>query len=415
MDVEETPHGAALNSNGSRPKRPKTDYSDAKLQEQLLQRNSFATLAKQPNNQPSATVTTSSDNPGKEKLPPLVVKNAPFATVYEKMLLCEAKPVFKITRFGTKLNCSSSEDFTKVQNHLQRCGLEYYTHDQPSARPYRVVLRGLPLTDPNDLLERLKCLNIDATAAYVIRRRGETAAEDESFYLLHFPKGYTDLKRLREIKYVSRISVRWDSYRSKRADVTQCTNCLHHGHGTRNCHLKPRCNNCAGNHDTGNCPSKEGEKRCANCSGTHQATDRSCPKRAEYLNIRRQATTKNQPGRKAPKSEPPVPVMTTHNFPPLPKIPAPAGTSTPVGRPLAAKPEPNQQRRLDPRLRAATNAPTPPPPPSDPSPDETSKPLFSSAECWAIFTEFSARLKQCKTRAEQVDVIGYMVCYYGVN
>lgn len=180
----------------------------------------------------------------------------------------------KLTRFGIKLQCFSPEDYNTVEAHLKNLGVEYYTHDKPDDRPYRVVLRGLPLVDPENLKHRLKeDHDLIPQAVHIIKRKGECAALEESFYLLHFPKGYTNLQKLREIKAVGNIVVRWKAYRNKQVDVTQCMSCLHFGHGTRNCHLMKRCNSCGGPHETDSCPDHEAsEKRCANRSGTHSAT-----------------------------------------------------------------------------------------------------------------------------------------------
>lgn len=46
------------------------------------------------------------------------------------------------------------------------------------------------------------------------------------------------------------------------------------------------------NHD----PSEEVEPKCVNCGQNHRATTRSCPKRAEFILIRKKASTGNQPG-----------------------------------------------------------------------------------------------------------------------
>lgn len=229
-------------------------------------------------------------------------------------------------------------------------------------------------------------------------------------------------RKLREIKAVGNIVVRWEAYRNKRVDVTQCMSCLHFGHGTRNCYLKKRCNSCGGPHETDSCPDQEApEKRCANCSGTHSATDRTCPKRAEYIRIRQNATTSNQPGRRPARNNPAVPALSTTNFPPLPSrvpavpaqarmnIPPPSGSSssTPLpGRPLPA----GKSGGLDPRVRAASYAK----PPSPVAEQEPSGELYSMAEIWAIHQEYSTRLKQCKNRHDQVNVVGYMLCTYGV-
>lgn len=418
METEDSPPGEAGFIAPKASKRKKSEHTlaadDDKMKQQLLNNNQFVSLADNPQATTSKAtpVVSTAEKSAKAKQPPLVVKNVEFACVFDKMKTCDAKAVFKITRFGTKITCPSAEDSRKVEQHLQKSGFEYYTYDKPSDRPYRVVLRGLPLVDPPDLIAALKAEHdIEAQAAHIIKRKAEHGSVDESFYLVKFAKGYTTLKKLREITHLAQIVVRWEVYRNKRADVTQCTNCLYHGHGTRNCHLKPRCNSCGETHVTDKCQTKDATtKRCANCGGNHPATDRNCPKRAEYIRIRQQATVKNQPGRRTTKATPSAPALTQENFPALPN-----SSVTPPGAPKFEHPLTNNtgtnQRRLDPRIRAATYAH----PQSSSTEGSQEEVLYSSAELWTIFTEFRGRLLRCKTKSDQVEVLGYMVCKYGVN
>lgn len=417
--------GFLLAHNGAKRKKPdsETVVNDDNIEQNLLDKNKFGVLTDNNKPKPSPTpdpskptpvVNTPGKSAGKVKLPPLVVKNVTFATLMQKL---NPRPIAKITRFGIKLLCSSSEEFNAVEAQLKNGGMEYYTHDKPSERPYRVVLRGLPLVDPQDLIHRLKKEHdLVPQSAHIIKRKGECASLEESFYLLHFPKGYTNLQKLREIKAVGKIIVRWEAYRNKRADVTQCMNCLHLGHGTRNCHLKSRCNSCGGSHGSDSCPNKEASaKRCANCSGAHSATDRSCPKRAEYIRIRQKATTSNQPGRKPTKPTPAVPALSPLNFPPLPGVnPTVPGLPTKdfPSLPDRTKPLGNGTNKggLDPRAQAGSYAKPPAPEVGQDPPGE----LYSMAEIWAIHQEYSMRLRQCKNHHDQMDVVGYMLCKYGV-
>lgn len=400
---------ATLCSTDHKSKRKKRGHSADNKQSQLLKQNPFSSLADFSQDEQNCPTTSQVVNTTvKKKQPPLVVKNVEIAALMEQIPKCGVTPMFKITRFGTKVLCDSIEDHNKVQAYLQKCNFEYFTHDKPGERPYRVVLRGLPLVDTNELLALLKTeCELDALAIHIIRRKVESSKQSDALYLVQFPKGYTTLKKLQEVKYIANLVVRWQAYRNNRADVTQCMNCLYHGHGTRNCHLKSRCNNCGAAHTTENCPEKEKpSKKCANCNGAHPATDRSCPKRAEYVNIRKQATNSNQPGRKPIKKVPPAPEFNTREFPPLPNFTESTRSSNPVGFQFAANAG-NNQRRLDPRMRIEEAASS--------TPVNNEQTLYSSAELWTIFNELCGRMRQCKTRADQVQVLGYMVCRYGVN
>lgn len=98
--------------------------------------------------------------------------------------------------------------------------------------------------------------------------------------------------------------------------MTQCMRCLHFGHGTRNCRMNPRCNNCAQPHVTEECSIVNPEAyKCANCGDQHRANERVCVKRSDYISIRKQASTRNQPGRRV-NNPPPVTISTYPNLPP---------------------------------------------------------------------------------------------------
>ena len=68
-------------------------------------------------------------------------------------------------------------------------------------------------------------------------------------------------------------------------------------------------------HKTDECQVQQTEpKRCANCSGDQEATDRSCPKRAEFIRMRQQASKQKPLVRKAEKSRPVIPAFTAADF-----------------------------------------------------------------------------------------------------
>lgn len=123
----------------------------------LLKKNKFDKLADDKKRPKTTPVVTHPDKPsGKGKIPPLVVRNIDFVTLQQKMRDLPVKFLSKLTRFGIKLQCFSPEDYNTVEAHLKKLGVEYYTHDKPGDRPYRVILRGLPLVDPGNLKHRLK-------------------------------------------------------------------------------------------------------------------------------------------------------------------------------------------------------------------------------------------------------------------
>lgn len=347
-----------------------------------------ATVSKAPVNQAAAP---------RLKLPPIVVVNYSFGDLRKKIYEANIKPIFKITRFGIKVTCSTEAEHAKVISLLAETEAEFYTHDRVDSRPVKVVLSGLPNVFPDSLKDQLKLeIGVEPLAVYRMTRRAEGNSKvRDTQYLIHFPKGSTTLKQLQQIKTVDSIVVQWDRYRQRKNDVTHCQNCLHFGHGSRNCHMYSRCNRCGATHPTDECEQDATSMpRCANCQGQHPATDRSCPKRAEFLQIRKQASSINQPGRKPPK----LPEYTPESFPPL-------------GRKQGANAKSeNHQRQATPPagFRTFASVVTDPPPQDAPSTQ-----LFSTAELMSIFMEITAACYTCRTKAEQLNALANIVIKYG--
>ena len=80
--------------------------------------------------------------------------------------------------------------------------------------------------------------------------------------------------------------------------------------------MKPKCPKCAGPHLETECISVNDEAhKCANCGENHLASDKLCPKRAEFVKIRQQASARGQPNR---SNRYKAPVVDEENFPELP-------------------------------------------------------------------------------------------------
>lgn len=252
--------------------------------------------------------------------------------------------------------------------------------------------------DVSVLKAELEAQQLKVLAVHKITRHNKNVKFRDQQYLVHLEKGSTSLPELKAVRALFNIIVAWERYRQVHRDVTQCTNCLRFGHGGRNCYMKSRCATCGGEHKTQDCGNinENIETKCLNCGGDHSAKNRSCPKRAEFVKIRQQATTRNQPNR---RQSPPA--FTNENFPALP--------SQSVG---SVSWVPNlQQLPLNQRQNTAENT-TPPgfsqkPKEFNPaSPDESNSDLFSPVELLNIFIEMTTQLRGCKTCEEQIKTVG---------
>lgn len=217
------------------------------------------------------------------------------------------------------------------------------------------------------------------------------------------------MKELRNVKALFQIIVEWDKFRPRKRQVTQCDNCLAYGHGTKNCHMQPRCGKCAGPHTTQSCDSMEEgtDPKCANCGDKHEGNNRACPKRAEFLEIRRKASTKQQRGRERP----PPPPATEEHFPRLPyKVPNLPPVN--VNRHRETQPTSSVQHRL---VAAATAPPErnriPPPgwgnlgqdvPTAHPMDDGS---LYPPEVVTELTMSLFERLGSCRSKREQINAV----------
>lgn len=189
--------------------------------------------------------------------------------------------------------------------------------------------------------------------------------------------------------------------------------------------MNARCIRCGEDHEVTVCERmEEADPTCANCGENHRATAKACKKRTEFIEIRKRASTRNQP--KRTNAAPPTldernfPAITRqrNNIPNLPPL-------QPQQRLAAAA---NSVSLQTPRLQAApapapgTNAWSQPPPGfrrgqdnskvSD-SPPPQDAPLYQSEQLVPIFEEMAVRLRGCKTRYDQIYTLGMLLIQYG--
>lgn len=330
------------------------------------------------------------------KVPPIMVKSISPTQLMKDLSAHKVPAQYKLCRVGTKVVCSNKIHYDNALSYLKEQNAEFYTHDIPGEKPFKVVVRGLPDIEPNiikrELAEHFKLVPL---AVYPMTRKNEkTSQYRDRLFLIHFQRKTTTLQALQAIRAMFSIIVKWEPYRGGNRDVTQCQRCLNFGHGTKNCYMLPRCASCGQSHLTNECPPCEDPTvvKCANCGGDHQGTDRKCPKRELFKQIRQQATTINQQKRTRK-----TPMLRNEDFPALSSQQAPI---TQVTGPASAW---SVQNRL---------VQTPPIGPQQP-PRQPSSELFSSSELMQIFTSMTTALRQCRSKADQIQVLGGFIIQYG--
>lgn len=249
----------------------------------VLKANRFAALA--------------SDNvEKKERLPPFYTKGFP-EHLYKDIDYYVKRGLQATLRRctgGYKITVPSANHYKAVEELLKRESVEYFTHDKEAEKPLKVILRGLDDMDVKLLEEELKEAGLKPQNIHKIKRHNVNRRYRDQLYLIHLPKGSTTIKELQSIHALFLHSVEWERYKPVHREVTQCANCLGFGHGGKNCHLKSRCSGCGGNHATSDCAVEDAPAKCVNCDQDHSSKSRACPKRAEYIQFRKQANQRNR-------------------------------------------------------------------------------------------------------------------------
>ena len=115
--------------------------------------------------------------------------------------------------------------------------------------------------------------------------------EHPIYYLSVHPT--TNLAEVTSIRYICNIRIRWEKYKNPRK-ITQCYRCQSMGHGSGNCHRKPKCVKCGEEHLTTECL-KERDKptKCAHCAGPHTANAPTCEYYMQHLQKIQNNRTRN--------------------------------------------------------------------------------------------------------------------------
>jgi hypothetical protein len=353
---------------------------------------------KTPKDQKPAKASTSKPKstpekaPVKEKRPPpITVKKLNITQLNEKLCGVTIKKEnisIKLTQFGIKVYVTNTTEFKLLKSFLQDSKIEFFTHQLKEEKMSKFVLYGLPNVEiekiQNELV--LRGFNPCDIKLFKIRR---TRYEHHTNYLVYFKKSEgVKLSQLREIRSIFNVIISWSHYNNK--GVTQCSNCQSFGHGSSNCHLSPTCLKCGDNHKTDACPLDKDKNKngkipdqklcCANCLGRHTANYHKCPARERYLkvqNARKGATIKKY----NPRFQP-APELNDMNFPFL--------------NHKSAWKNKNPQN-----IESASTVGS-----------FTDDNLFSPQECFAIFQEFISKLTRCKSRQDQLQVIGEITFKY---
>lgn len=167
-----------------------------------------------------------------------------------------------------------------------------------------------------------------------------------------------------------------------------------------------KCVKCSGNHQTANCTidcnaNNHEHLRCGNCDQQHTASFNQCPSSLEYIGMRHRQSSKSSGQRYQPtgtihdaqhtRAAQPPPLNRSH-FPSLPSTPNRSSHQT--------NGTSNQHT-----YNASHSPPTWAQMPPHPEASKDNETLFSTKELFNIFQQLTNKLKSCRSRIDQINVI----------
>lgn len=303
----------------------------------------------------------------------------------------------KLTQHGIKVLTSDLENFKIIKEEFQKRNIKFYTHCLKEDQKTKIVLYGLPDMEPIHVKTELEKHNVFPEDVKKLKIKSQKYIS-QCHYLLYFIKSKkVQIADLRKVKALFSIVVKWQYYSKHNSSPTQCSNCQKFGHGNQNCFLKAKCLKCGEDHQTNNCiynvstsdhtlkPSIPKEKvKCANCNHQHTANYSKCTNRLEYLEYLNKLRQNNRiKSNKNSYGFVNSPELYNLNFPAF---------SGENGKPTNN----NSWQNKNPQ-------------------NSKSNDMFTPAECMDIFNEFVNKLRSCKTKEDQIKIIGEITFKYLLN
>lgn len=263
--------------------------------------NRFSTLAADKNSSEYLTrrlqdATTARKN--SDRSPPIIIESKKEWThEFIKTLISRYNQNYHLQYRGNNkvaVICYSSDSHEAVKKGLSSENVPYHTFSRKDERTSKAVIFGLPAYVESSLKDELASLGF---ADVIVRKmkvpQGRNVACPPFFVQL--PPG-SDMKRFKQIKYISNCVVQIRKYQANNIYGTQCFRCQGFGHSSKNCNLKPRCVKCTEPHLTADCPKKDRSQQaqCCNCGENHPANYRQCSERQKYLRFNQEKRIQNQ-------------------------------------------------------------------------------------------------------------------------
>ena len=344
------------------------------------------------------------------KPPPMNIRGKTFAQVQQSLAATNVSKEnyqTKLLEKEVRVFASNDEDYKKIFEKLREENAKFYTHQTREQQTTKFVLHGLYKMTESELQKKLEEAGIKPSSVKILTIRQQKYS-DHCVYLLHFPKVLkVKISKLREIKAIDQVIVRWEYYKNKRNGPIQCGRCMQFGHGKQSCFLDPVCMRCGNGHETKDCdllmdPQTSAIRnripdervKCGLCGGNHTANYSKCKKREEFIdrqNVYRQRTqrrNRQQPNHYQQSRQ----QQNQHEEPKIPFVDSPQldGTNFP-SLPQRKQQIPNFQRQeMPPRPQQQSGS---------------NEDLLTPEEAVAFATELLSALSKCTTRKDQFAAI----------
>lgn len=246
-----------------------------------------------------------------KRIPPIVIHNINFdhTKITNSLKKKCSKEVFikYLGQNNLQLFANCEEDYNLLLEHFKKHNHTLYTHTPSWNTNKKIVLKGLPQLNDEDIISDLESQGIECIAIYVIKKK--TAEMPPNPVRLLKLASNTKLSEVFKIKHVFHTKVKWEHYINKKG-VSQCHRCQRFGHGAINCNMPPKCVKCGQDHITAECTkTAETKPVCANCNGDHPASYSQCEKVLEYKNrLQTRSANANLKSSKQKTQFPPLPI-----------------------------------------------------------------------------------------------------------
>lgn len=214
----------------------------------------------------------------------------------------------KITADAIKLFTSDETTHTATKKFCADNNLTGFTYTPKQDRYVKFCMYGLWEMPIDEVTAELNFKSISPVLIKQLTLK-DKRYDGEAIYSLYFKRSQNvRLADLRNITGLFNVVTRFQFYKNKNKDPTQCSNCQQFGHGTQNCFRPAACVRCAGPHLSINCPllpiDEDVERKipdekvkCVLCGEKHTANYRQCEARLKFKekNLNKTAPPLSQP------------------------------------------------------------------------------------------------------------------------